>query len=118
MHSYAALSLGRNLELSYWYLFTYVSIAQRHAWLTKVADLSGARYERYGRRFWVGETSVAVPSTLAETPAAADPGSAVEVSVVSEHRSDSYARLMGDRRMKADFRDLFLTKIFNVSSRC
>ena len=39
---------------------------------------------------------------------------ATAVRTVSEQRTDSYRRLLRDPKLRAQFRDLFLTQIFNV----
>jgi SAM-dependent methyltransferase len=77
---------------------------------------SSTWFERYGRRFWA-PTEDAAPKTPREALAEASDGPFdVQIPDVSVHRTDSYIRLMNDRKMRADFRDLFLTKIFNIES--
>jgi len=71
-------------------------------------------YNRYGFRFWDESIPMSVPSSV---PAAHDlqqlsPGGSV--NKVSEHRSDSYKRLINDQKLRTQFRDGFLTKIFNI----
>lgn len=79
---------------------------------------TSAWYERYGRRFWMPLSASSVQQ--APAPALAEVTATElrreDVELVSEHRTNSYALLMSDRKMKADFRDLFLTRIFNVST--
>eukprot|EP01043_Picozoa_sp_COSAG02_P025953 COSAG02_NODE_1479_length_12402_cov_5.937576_5_plen_208_part_00 len=71
---------------------------------------SSTWFERYGRRFWVGTeepAASATPEASAPPEAQGDHSDGpfdVQVPEVSTHRSDSYIKLMNDRKMRADFR--------------
>ena len=83
---------------------------------------SSTWFERYGRRFWVGTEepdASAAPEASSPPEAQGDHSDGpfdVQIPEVSTHRSDSYIKLMNDRKMRADFRDQFLTRIFNIEN--
>ena len=64
----------------------------------------------FGRRFWDGEPAKA-ESLVPAADAAPEPD-AISIPAVSEHRTDSFARLMADRKLRTQFREKFLTQIF------
>ena len=71
-------------------------------------------FEAFGRRFWDGEpapTSAKAESLVPAADAAPEPD-AISIPAVSEHRTDSFARLMADRKLRTQFREKFLTQIF------
>jgi SAM-dependent methyltransferase len=76
-------------------------------------------YERYGRRFWDTSTSAVPPppqplARPSPPPLHRASSTSSVVPAVSDQRSDSYRRLLRDPRLRAQFRDQFLTQIFNV----
>jgi hypothetical protein len=70
-----------------------------------------AWYNHYGERFWDASKAQARPAKAIPAKALA---AAYGIPEVSVHRTDSYKRLLRDSKLRGEFKEIFLTQIFNV----